>query len=162
VVIEALVRIRKEYPECDLHIVGDGPDRVRLQTVAFRLGLSKAVHFRGFLPREEVVRLLYQSHLFLNPSPKEGWGLTVIEANECGVPVVASRRPGLVDSVREGETGLLVEYGDPQDFAARALELLGDRARWNSMSENAVRWARSFDWDDTARATEESLRRCLV
>lgn len=161
VVLRALVRIRQVFPDAELHIVGDGPDRVRLQTAAFRLGLSRCVHFRGYLPREEVVHLLHRSQLFLNPSPKEGWGLTVIEANECGVPVVASRRPGLVDSVREGQTGLLARYGDAEDFAAKALTLLTDPPRWKAMSENAVRWARGFDWEDTARATEESLRRCL-
>jgi glycosyltransferase involved in cell wall biosynthesis len=161
VVIEALARIRQEFPDAELQIVGDGPDRVRLQTLAFRRGLTKAVHFRGYLPREEVVRLLYQSHLVLNPSPKEGWGLTVIEANECGVPVIASRRPGLMDSVREGETGLLAEYGAVDEFAEKAVGLLSDPARWRAMSESAVRWAHSFDWEDTARETEENLRRCL-
>ena len=103
--------------------------------------------------------MLYRTHLFLNPSPKEGWGLTVIEANECGVPVVASRRPGLVDSVRDGETGLLADYGDDADFAAKALTLLTDPPLWRTMSENAVRWARSFSWDDAALATEALLER---
>ncbi len=161
VVIRALVRIREVFPEAELQIVGDGPDRVRLQTLAFRLGLSRAVHFRGYLPREEIVDLLYRSRLFLNPSPKEGWGLTVIEANECGVPVVASRRPGLMDSVRDGQTGLLAEYGNVEDFASKSLELLTDLPRWRAMSENATRWAQSFDWEDTARGTLESLQRCL-
>jgi glycosyltransferase involved in cell wall biosynthesis len=161
VVVRALVRIREVFPEAELQIVGDGPDRVRLQTLAFQLGLSNAVHFRGFLPRKEVVELLHRTQLFLNPSPKEGWGLTVIEANECGVPVVASRRPGLTDSVRDGETGLLAEYGDVDDFAAKALSLLTDPPQWRAMSENAVRWAQSFDWDETARGAEESLKKCL-
>ena len=61
---------------------------------------------------------LHRAHICLNPSPKEGWGLTVVEANQCGVPVVASDRPGLRDSVRDGQTGLLVPYGEP-----RAMEI---------------------------------------
>lgn len=150
VVLRALAAIRRTLPEAVLEIVGDGPDEKRLRALAEDLGLSEAVRFRGYLPRAEIVRVLYQSHLFLNPSPKEGWGLTVIEANACGVPVVASRRPGLVDSVREGETGLLAEYGKAEDFAAKALELLTDPPLWRSYSENAVRWARSFNWEDCA------------
>jgi glycosyltransferase involved in cell wall biosynthesis len=129
--------------------------------VAQRLGIEAAVHFEGFLPREQVVELLYRAHVCLNPSPKEGWGLTVIEANECGVPVVASRRPGLSDSVRDGQTGWLVQYGDPRDFARRTLELLSDPLTWRAFSENAVRWAHGFSWDRAAERTEELLSRCI-
>ena len=146
VVVRALAIIHRTLPSVVLEVVGDGPDENRLRKLAHRLGLADTVHFHGYLPRSRIVDLLYSSHLFLNPSPKEGWGLTVIEANECGVPVVASRRPGLVDSVRDGETGLLADYGDPADFADKALQLLSDPPLWRSMSENAVRWARSFSW----------------
>jgi len=159
VVLRALARIREVFPDAELDVIGDGPDRLRLIELAKELGLESAAHFHGHVPRQEIVETLYRSHLFLNPSPKEGWGLTVIEANECGVPVVASRRPGLVDSVREGETGLLADYGDDADFAAKALQLLTDPPQWRAMSENAIRWARSFSWDDAALATEDMLER---
>jgi glycosyltransferase involved in cell wall biosynthesis len=99
--------------------------------------------------------------VLLNPSPKEGWGLTVIEANECGTPVVASRRPGLVDSVRDGETGFLAEYGDAEDFAEKTLALLGDPPLWRLCSDNAVRWARGFSWDEAAEKTETLLVRSV-
>lgn len=161
VAIAATALIREQQPEVALHIVGDGPDRPRLQREARRLGIEAAVHFEGFLPRDRVVDLLYRSHVCLNPSPKEGWGLTVIEANECGVPVVASRRPGLSDSVREGQTGWLVEYGDEHAFARRTLDLLSDPPTWRAFSENAVRWARGFSWDRAAERTEELLLRCI-
>lgn len=160
VVIAAFARIREVFPRATLHIIGDGPDAPRLTQLTAQLGLTGSVHFRGHIPREAIVDQLYRTHLFLNPSPKEGWGLTVIEANECGVPVVASRRPGLVDSVREGETGLLARYADVEDFAQKALTLLTDPPLWRSMSENAVRWARSFSWDEAALRTEELLERC--
>jgi glycosyltransferase involved in cell wall biosynthesis len=159
VVIRALALIRRIMPEVALDLVGDGPDEERLRQLSARLGLADAVRFHGYLPREQIVDLLYRSQLFLNPSPKEGWGLTVIEANACGVPVVASRRPGLVDSVREGETGLLAEYGNPEEFAFRALELLEDPPLWRSFSENAVRWARSFQWQDCASRSLEVMER---
>jgi len=159
VVIRALASIRKVLPATVLEVVGDGPDEARLRRLAAGLGLQEAVRFRGHLPREEVVEVLYSSHLFLNPSPKEGWGLTVIEANMCGVPVVASRRPGLVDSVRDGETGLLADYGDPSDFADKALQLLTDPPLWRTMSENARRWAHSFRWEDCAQRSIALMER---
>jgi glycosyltransferase involved in cell wall biosynthesis len=162
VVLRAFARIRTVFPTATLHIVGDGPDAPRLKDLARTLDLLGSVYFRGHVPREEIVAQLYRTHIFLNPSPKEGWGLTVIEANECGVPVVASRRPGLVDSVREGETGLLARYGDDEDFANQALTLLTDPPLWRMMSENAVRWARGFSWDEAALRTEELLRRSIA
>ena len=155
--IRALAVIRRTLPDVVLELVGDGPDEARLRKLCAGLDLEDAVRFRGYLPREQIVDLLYQSRLFLNPSPKEGWGLTVIEANACGVPTVASRRPGLVDSVRDGETGLLAEYGDPEDFAFKALELLTDPPVWRSYSENAVRWARGFQWEDCAARSLEVM-----
>jgi glycosyltransferase involved in cell wall biosynthesis len=161
VVVKAIPRIRDVFPKVSLQIIGDGPDESRLRALASNLGIADAVNFMGYRPREEIVDELYRTHLFLNPSPKEGWGLTVIEANECGVPVVASRRPGLRDSVRDGETGFLAEYGDSDDFARKALTLLTDPPLWRMMSENAVRWARGFSWDDAGRRTESLLKECL-
>ncbi|RKZ17136.1 hypothetical protein DRQ53_04375 [bacterium] len=161
VVIRAIPKMRAVFPSLTLQVIGDGPDEERLRALAAKLGIADAVNFMGYLPREEIVDELYRTHLFLNPSPKEGWGLTVIEANECGVPVVASRRPGLQDSVRDGDTGLLADYGDPEDFANKALTLLTDPPRWRMMSENAVRWARGFSWDDAGRKTKALLQACL-
>jgi glycosyltransferase involved in cell wall biosynthesis len=157
VAVRAFPKIRSVHPGARLVIIGDGPEEQNLRQLAARLGVADSVEFRGYLPREEIVEQLYRSHVLLNPSPKEGWGLTVIEANECGTPVVASRRPGLVDSVRDGETGLLATYGDADDFAQKTLTLLGDLPFWRLCSENAVRWARSFSWDEAAEKTEALL-----
>jgi glycosyltransferase involved in cell wall biosynthesis len=90
----------------------------------------------------------------LNPSPKEGWGLTVVEANQCGLPVVASDRPGLKDSVRDGVTGALVPYGDHPAFAAAALEILRDPELFRQRSKAARQWAGTFSWP---RCVAESL-----
>jgi glycosyltransferase involved in cell wall biosynthesis len=77
-----------------------------------------------------------------------------VEANHCGLPVVASDRPGLRDSVRHGETGSLVPYGDDAAFAREALVLLRDPELWRRRSEAARRWAAGFSWD---RCAGESL-----
>jgi glycosyltransferase involved in cell wall biosynthesis len=84
------------------------------------------------------------------PSPKEGWGLTVIESNACGTPVVASRSPGLVDSVRDGETGLLVRHGDPEALAAGLGRVLRDEELRRSLGNRGLEWAARFEWDRSA------------
>jgi len=154
VAIRAFALLREQLPGARLLIVGRGPDRHRLQRLVRRLGLQEQVAFPGHLSPDELALVLHRASLFLNPSPKEGWGLTVIEAASCGVPTVAADSPGLRDSVRDGSTGLLTPYGDPQSMAANALTLLRDRPRWERFSEAARQWAGTFSWE---RCAAESL-----
>jgi glycosyltransferase involved in cell wall biosynthesis len=93
----------------------------------------------------------------LFPSPKEGWGLTVIEANALGVPVVATDAPGLRDAIRDGETGFLVPEGDVGAFADRIGRLLAAADLASRMGDAAAAWARRFTWDAAAAATERVL-----
>ncbi len=151
VALAAFARVRARLPRARLLLMGRGPDEARLRRLARRLGVADAVEFTGWMPWDDLVRTLHRAHVFLNPSPKEGWGLTVVEANACGLPTVASDRPGLRDSVRDGETGFLVPYGDAEAMAAAALRLLEDRELWRRQSEAARRWARRFTWEDCAR-----------
>ena len=146
VAIRAFALIRKQMPAARLLIMGSGPDEARLRRLVGRLDLAEAVFFTGHLPWRQLVETLHRAHLCLNPSPKEGWGLTVIEANQCGVPVIASDRPGLRDSVRHEQTGLLVPYGEPQAMAKAALRLLYDRDLWACYSDAARAWAATFSW----------------
>lgn len=154
IVIRAFKRVKEALPDARLWIVGGGPEKDELVALVGNLGLQDTVRFTGVLKTEELVTILNQAHLFLNASPKEGWGLTVVEANACGVPVVASDRPGLRDSVRHGETGFLVDYGDEEAFAARSLELLRDPELWGRMSEAGLKWAQSLTWEKCASEME--------
>ena len=155
VAISAFARIRAALPGARMTIMGRGPDEARLRALVRRRGLVGAVEFAGYLDDAELSRVLHRARVFLNPSPKEGWGLTVIEANACGLPVVASDRPGLRDSVRDHETGRLVPYGDAEAMADAALDLLRDPRCWAAYSEAARAWAATFDWDVCARESLE-------
>jgi glycosyltransferase involved in cell wall biosynthesis len=154
-VIDAFDIVKRTLPDARLLIIGDGPERPALEAQVKRMGLSESAEFTGSVSSDKLVELLNRSHVFLNASPKEGWGLTVVEANACGIPVVASRRPGLQDSVKDGETGFLVEYGDAEGFARRALELLSDASKWDRMSRAGLEWAGSLTWDRTGREMSE-------
>jgi glycosyltransferase involved in cell wall biosynthesis len=154
VAIRAFDIIQKEMPAARMLVMGRGPDESRLRKLTHGLGLQDKIDFLGFMPWGELVATLHRCHVFLNPSPKEGWGLTVVEANQCGLPVVASDRPGLKDSVRDGVTGSLVPYGDHGAFAAEAVKILRDPDLFRQRSEAARAWAATFSWP---RCVAESL-----
>jgi hypothetical protein len=116
------------------------------------------VEFTGFVPEARQVEIMQSAWFAVATSAKEGWGMTSTEANACGTPVVASNVPGLRDSVKDGETGLLYPYGDHEALARAMIGLLGDRARRESLSAQALRWAGTFTWENAARKTATYLQ----
>jgi glycosyltransferase involved in cell wall biosynthesis len=156
-VMRTMPRVRERVPGARLVVVGDGPFRAELEQTTRRLGLEEAVEFRGFLPRAEKVRALQQAWALVQPSPKEGWGLTVVEAGACGTAVVAADSPGLRDSVRRDETGLLVPYGDDARLASALVRVLEDGASRARFEAGGRAWAAGFTWPDCARRSLDAL-----
>ncbi len=148
--LRAFATVRRRLPSARLVVMGDGPHRATLERDARALGESGAVEFTGFLPAGEKVRRLREAWVSALSSPKEGWGLTVVESNACGTPVVASRSPGLVDSVQDGVSGILVPHGDPARLATELERVLTDGELRARLSRGGLAWARRFDWDRAA------------
>jgi glycosyltransferase involved in cell wall biosynthesis len=157
--IRAFPAVAREVKAARLLIVGDGPYRGHLEALALSLGVADRVEFLGALSHEDKVAVLNRAQVAAAPSPKEGWGLTVIEANACGVPVVASRSPGLVESVRDGETGILVPHGDAAALARATVRLLTDKTLRLSMAESGLRWAHGFTWERCYRDSRAVIER---
>lgn len=157
--LSALPTVLQKVPDLRVLIIGEGDDRQRLQSMVRDLGLEDAVEFTGFVTERRKVELLQQMWFKVTTSSKEGWGLTVLEANACGTPVVASDVQGLRDAVKDDETGLLYRYGDVNDLVAKILRLLTDEQLRERLTKAAVQWARQFDWDIAARQTIELLNR---
>lgn len=125
-VVEVFRRVHHQL-EARLLLVGDGPERARIETECRRLGICDAITFIGNLPLVEEV--LVGADLFLLPSETESFGLAALEALSCGVPVIATRVGGLPEVVTEGETGFLFPVGDVEGMANAAVGLLRDRGR---------------------------------
>jgi glycosyltransferase involved in cell wall biosynthesis len=156
--IQALALARRRRPDLRLDIAGTGQHRQELEQLAASLDLEKAVIFHGFVSEERKIDLMRGAWANVLPSPKEGWGITVIEAAACGTPSLASESPGLRDSVRHGETGFLVPHGDVEGLAARMVELADSPPLVARLAERARRFAETLTWDSTAAATERHLK----
>jgi glycosyltransferase involved in cell wall biosynthesis len=155
--IRALAVARRDHPGLRLDIAGTGDARGHLESLVDELGIADAVTFHGYVAEERKLHLLRSTWANVFPSPKEGWGITVIEAAACGTPSLASDSPGLRDSVRDGQTGYLVPHGDIQGLARRMLELAASPARVETLGHAARTFAESLSWDAAARATEMHL-----
>ncbi len=155
--IQAMPRVLAAVPDARLRIAGDGPYRAALEALARSLRIAERVEFLGAVSHDRKVSVLNEAQVAVAPSPKEGWGLTVIEANACGTPVVASRSPGLIESVREGETGFLVPHGNAAALADALIRLLTDRELRLRQAEAGIRWARTFDWETCYRESRAAM-----
>lgn len=153
IAIRALPAIIERVPDARLAIVGSGDAEPDLRRLAETLGVADRVIFTGYVSTAEKVDWMRRSHVIVNPSPKEGWGLTNIEANACGTPAIASDVAGLRDSVLDGRTGLLFPYGDRDALADRAVRLLTDSELSGRLTAAAHERALTFTWDEAARRT---------
>lgn len=132
--IRAVALLVPSLPDVTVILLGEGQHRARMQAVAVELGLGDRIHFLGWVPSELVPPHLAAGDMFVAPSRRapDGWveaqGLGLIEAMSMGVPVIATETGGVVDTVREGETGLLVPEGSPAAIAATVRQLCQDRS----------------------------------
>jgi glycosyltransferase involved in cell wall biosynthesis len=152
-VIEAMPAILERVPAAEYWIAGDGDYLPELRRLVARRGLEQHVRFLGYRGGAEKYATLAQTRVLVYTSPKEGWGLSVIEAAALGVPSVASDSPGLRESVRPEETGYLVPHGDVPALGDRIARLLADDDLWWRMGRRGIDWAAQFTWDRSAGET---------
>ena len=160
VAIRAFASVVKKYPKARLSIAGWGDKLEELSKLAQSLKLAKSVKFLGRVSDKKRVRLLGRSWAMLQPSSFEGWGITVIEANACGTPVIAADVPGLRDSVLHDESGILVPVKNEYSLAEtmKLLISLPDyRAR---LSSNALAWSTNFNWDVKSSEFISAISNC--
>jgi glycosyltransferase involved in cell wall biosynthesis len=149
-VLQAMQRVREGLPAARLLVVGSGRGLAPLQKLAGDLGLTDSITFTGFVDEATKVRHIQQAAVVVNTSEKEGWGLTVLEANACGIPTIASDVPGLRDAVVPGETGLLVPHGDVEQLSLAITRLLTSEAERQRLAAGARAWSLQFSWERSA------------
>jgi glycosyltransferase involved in cell wall biosynthesis len=156
-ILRAVARLRENATPVRLLIAGKGNHLDSLRALHSDLGLGDMVTFLGYVSEEEKIRLLQRSWIHVLTSPKEGWGISILEAAACGTPTVASDSAGLRDAVQDGRTGLLVPHGDVNALAMALSKLLGDEKGREEMGVAARTFAEDFTWEGSARRMEAFL-----
>jgi glycosyltransferase involved in cell wall biosynthesis len=168
--VEDAIRALALIPAAELVIVGgpdadrldDDPEVVRLRHVAAECGVTERVRWTGHLRHEELPGIIRGSDALLAVPWYEPFGITVLEAMACGVPVVASAVGGLLDTVAPEITGVLVNSRDPRSIAAGTHWLLSDEQRRVAMGWAGVeRVKERYSWQRVAERTEQSYLRAL-
>src|SRR4051812_27974310 len=155
IVIRAFAELA--HPTATLEIAGSGDHRQALEALVASLDLGQRVRFLGRISEEGKLTLLRRAWGLLFASPKEGWGITNLEAAACGTPVVASNSPGLRESVKDGETGFLVPHGDVRRMAEAMGQLASSASLVAALGARGRTFAESFTWDRSADETEAHL-----
>jgi len=159
--IKALACVIRKNPDVRMEIAGTGPYQQKLRNLSVHLGIASNVTFLGKVSEERKFRLYGESRAIVSPSMKEGYGISVIEANSLGSPVVGWNVSGLKDSVVDNITGLLAPFPDHHKFADCIESLLTNDSEWNRLSERAWCWAQSHSWDEAANGFRKTIGEVL-
>ena len=158
-IIQAVAELAIRGVQVQLRVAGTGEEAPELSKLAKRLGVGDRVEFMGFVKEPTKLQLLRSSWVHVLTSPKEGWGISVIEAAACGTPSVASDSPGLRESVLNEKTGLLLKHGDVGALVEALEALVCDAEQRQRMSDSAREFSEEFSWDVSARRIEVVLGR---
>lgn len=143
--IRAMHLVNKSLPKTSLEIIGDGPDREKLKKEIDRLGLEAKIQLLG--EQKEIKKFIKDWDLFVLPSLSETFGLVILEAQEIGIPVLATSVGGVPEIIKNGETGVLVPPADPERLARAICALLAEKKERTHLARNAYQsLKRNYDW----------------
>lgn len=160
-IINILPEILKKIPNLKMFIAGEGESRPSLEKLVHDLSLKKTVQFLGRVEESVKASLLAKSWLMVQPSMVEGWGITVIEANASGTPVIASDVPGLRDSVKNPHSGLLITWDNKEKWTNAIVSVLTDKKQRNELEKFAKTWGQEFSWEKSTEKLSTLLSKDL-
>ena len=124
-VLRALGKLRPSFPQLRCRIIGEGPDRARLEALVRELGIGQQVQFVGRQSRSEVAQAMRRCSVFVLPSRNEGLGCVYLEAMSSGKPVIACHGQGIEELIEHGKNGWLIRVGGPEELVPGLSVLLG-------------------------------------
>jgi len=162
--LEQIIRALPFLPEqFKFLVVGGGADLEKLKDLAQELRVGERVIFAGEFPHPQMVKYLKISDVFVRPSLSEGLGNSFLEAMALGVPVIGTRVGGIPDFLRNEETGLFCEIGDPQDLAQKIKKLFSDDDLRQRIVDNGKKLiAEKYDWDQIVKKMKNIFNKLSV
>lgn len=160
--LEGFAEFAKQHQDVKLVVAGDGPLLKKIPAWLAERGLTDRVELLGFVSAARKRALLKNATALLQTSYKEGWGLTVVEAAKLGTTTIACDVPGLRDSVRNGETGLLFPAGDKDACAFEMDRVYCDDDLRTRLEDEAKSYADEFRWETAAELTLNLLQDALI
>ena len=145
-----------------LLMIGDGIERDNLVRLSNELGILGRVVFVGRVPNDELLAYYNLADIFVLPSLHEGMGIVFLEAMACGLPVVTTNIGGMVDFIKDGETGLLVEPRDAEQLSRALSRLIKDKKLRERIAKNGERLVREeYTWEKAAKRYLEAFNRAI-
>jgi N-acetyl-alpha-D-glucosaminyl L-malate synthase BshA len=157
-VIHVFKKVHAKMP-CKLMLIGDGPEREKMEELCRKIGLCSEIRFLG--KQDAVEELLAVADIFVLPSENESFGLAALEAMACEVPVVSSNIGGLPEVNLEGKTGYLCDVGDIQGMADSVLSILMDPETHQKFRKAAFEHAKTFDIKNILPVYEEYYKEII-
>ena len=150
-IFKTLILVKEHFSSVKLFIAGKEEKNNMIKELIKKYTLRKDdIQYFGYVSEKMKYSILQKTWILVHASIKEGWGLTVIEANSVGTPVIGYNVAGLRDSIQDKKTGLLVDP-NPQALAAGIEKLLTDKNLYRKLCSNAKKWAKKFDWEKSGK-----------
>lgn len=147
--IRTIAELKKRNIICSLNLIGEGPSAFNLKLLTQSLNLESLVEFKGIVDYPE--KLLQDARIYIHTSHSEAFGLVLIEAMACGLPVICTDGKGNRDLIEEGKNGFMVWERDPKQIADKIQFLLENEVEYNRVSQNAFIFAQNFGMESYAK-----------
>jgi glycosyltransferase involved in cell wall biosynthesis len=161
--LNAIAIARTKVPAIRCAIIGDGPERISLEDLTSKLGLDENVTFTGFVDQDGLTAFMKSSKVFVLPSEREGFGLVIIEANACKLPVISisHEMSAVRELVQDGVNGFLVSRGSPDEIADVILKLISDDTLREQLAENGFEMSKKFAWSDISKSIIDTYAKLM-
>ncbi|MCB0208237.1 MAG: glycosyltransferase family 4 protein [Anaerolineae bacterium] len=163
ILLHVVQKLLKKGVDVQCNIVGDGPEKERLEDMCKKLEIEPNIHFLGFVERSEhVYGLMKASKVFVFPSTREGFGLVIPEANACGLPaiVIQHEQNAATLLIDHGNNGFICDLEEEQ-IVDLVYQLLTNKKAYSAVKTNVLTWARQFDWEVAAQHTADVYQMVL-
>lgn len=165
ILVKAMKLVKEKVPDVACSIIGDGPEKERLVRLVRELNLEQNINVIGFLEKhEDVIAHMKSAKVFAFPSTREGFGIVIIEAFACGLPVIGVESIGskcVGELIKNGHNGFLITELNEKNIAEKIIILLQDDSLRFRLSKNAQEFSRKYDWDAIADQVESLFKSCV-